>query len=106
MRLTQEMKFSLQLCLSESYIHGIATIDSKHYSINIQHAANQLTVLSRDFSYIGEPYKVLISFSRHEDNNKKIRMTSEIQAGQGDLIKAYLVQDNMLLSLARSFLRR
>ena len=64
METTRELKFALQLQLSESYIYGTATLDEKDYSINIQQAANQLVVLPQDFSYIGEIYKGLISFSR------------------------------------------
>jgi hypothetical protein len=90
----------LQLQLSESYIYGTATLDEKDYSINIQQAANQLVVLPQDFSYIGEIDKGLISFSRENDNNnKRIRIASEIQVGQGDLIEVYLDQDNILLSI-------
>ena len=97
----RELKFALQLHLSESYIYGIATLDGKDYSINIQQAAKQMIVLPLDFSYIGELDKALISFSRDNDNNnKKITIASEIQVGQGDLIEVYLDQDNMLLSLA------
>ena len=62
--------------------------------INIQQAAKQMIVLPPDFSYIGEIDKALISFS-NDDNNKKISMTSEIQVGQGDLIKDY--PDDILL---------
>jgi hypothetical protein len=102
MSLIQEIKFHLQLNLSESYIYGKATMDGKHYSINIQQAKNQLIVLPIDFSYIGEPINALISFSKHDHNNdKKIRMTSEIHIGQGDLIEVYLDQDDMLLSIAK-----
>jgi hypothetical protein len=101
METTRELKFALQLELSESYIYGTATLDEKNYSINIQQAANQLIVLPQDFSYIGEIDKGLISFSRENDNNnKRISIASEIQVGQGDLIEVYLDQDNMLLSLA------
>jgi hypothetical protein len=101
METTQELKFALQLQLSESYIYGTATLDEKDYSINIQQAANQLVVLPQDFSYIGEIDKGLISFSRENDNNnKRIRLASEIQVGQGDLIEVYLDQDNILLSIA------
>jgi hypothetical protein len=101
METTRELKFALQLELSESYIYGTATLDEKNYSINIQQAANQLIVLPQDFSYIGEIDKGLISFSRENDNNNKIiSIASEIQVGQGDLIEVYLDQDNMLLSLA------
>lgn len=99
----RELKFALQLHLSESYIYGTATFDGKDYSINIQQGAKQMIVLPLDFSYIGELDKALISFSRDNDNdnnNKKITMASEIQVGQGDLIEVYLDQDNMLLSLA------
>jgi hypothetical protein len=101
METTRELKFALQLQLSESYIYGTATLDEKDYSINIQQAANQLVVLPQDFSYIGEIDKGLISFSRENDNNnKRIRIASEIQVGQGDLIEVYLDQDNILLSIA------
>jgi hypothetical protein len=101
METTRELKFALQLELSESYIYGTATLDEKNYSINIQQAANQLIVLPQDFSYIGEIDKGLISFSReNNNNNKRISIASEIQVGQGDLIEVYLDQDNMLLSLA------
>ena len=101
METTRELKFALQLQLSESYIYGTATLDEKDYSINIQQAANQLVVLPQDFSYIGEIYKGLISFSRENDNNnKRISIASEIQVGQGDLIEVYLDQDNILLSIA------
>jgi hypothetical protein len=97
----RELKFALQLQLSESYIYGTATLDEKDYSINIQQAANQLVVLPQDFSYIGEIDKGLISFSRENDNNnKRISIASEIQVGQGDLIEVYLDQDNILLSIA------
>jgi hypothetical protein len=101
METTRELKFALQLQLSESYIYGTATLDEKDYSINIQQAANQLVVLPEDFSYIGEIDKGLISFSRENDNNnKRISIASEIQVGQGDLIEVYLDQDNILLSIA------
>jgi hypothetical protein len=101
METTRELKFALQLELSESYIYGTATLDEKNYSINIQQAANQLIVLPQDFSYIGEIDKGLISFSRENDNNnKRISIASEIQVGQGDLIEVYLDQDNILLSIA------
>ena len=101
METTRELKFTLQLQLYESYIYGTATLDEKDYSINIQQAANQLVVLPRDFSYIGEIDKGLISFSRENDNNnKRISIASEIQVGQGDLIEVYLDQDNILLSIA------
>jgi hypothetical protein len=101
METTRELKFALQLELSESYIYGTATLDEKNYSINIQQATNQLIVLPQDFSYIGEIDKGLISFSRENDNsNKRISIASEIQVGQGDLIEVYLDQDNLLLSLA------
>jgi hypothetical protein len=101
METTRELKFALQLQLSESYIYGTATLDEKDYSINIQQAANQLVVLPQVFSYIGEIDKGLISFSRENDNNnKRIRIASEIQVGQGDLIEVYLDQDNILLSIA------
>ena len=103
MKLIQEIKFHLQLSLSESYIYGTATMNDKYYSINIQQAKNQSIVLPRDFSDIGEPINALISFSIYDDNNssnKKISMTSEIQIGQGDLIEVYLNQDDMLLALA------
>jgi hypothetical protein len=101
METTRELKFALQLQLSESYIYGTATLDEKDYSINIQQAANQLVVLPQDFCYIGEIDKGLISFSRENDNNnKRIRIASEIQVGQGDLIEVYLDQDNILLSIA------
>ena len=101
METTRELKFALQLQLSESYIYGTATLDEKDYSINIQQAANQLVVLPQDFSYIGEIDKGLISFSRENDNNnKRISIASEIQVGQGDLIEVYLDQDNILLSIA------
>jgi hypothetical protein len=97
----RELKFALQLQLSESYIYGTATLDEKDYSINIQQAANQLVVLPQDFSYIGEIDKGLISFSRENDNNnKRISIASEIQVGRGDLIEVYLDQDNILLSIA------
>ena len=56
--------------------------------------------LPQDFSYIGEIYKGLISFSRENDNNnKRISIASEIQVGQGDLVEVYLDQDNILLLL-------
>jgi hypothetical protein len=103
MKLIQEIKFRLQLSLSESYIYGTATLNDKYYSINIQQAKNQSIVLPRDFSDIGEPINALISFSIYDDNNssnKKISMTSEIQIGQGDLIEVYLDQDDILLALA------
>jgi hypothetical protein len=101
METTRELKFALQLQLSESYIYGKATLNEKDYSINIQQAANQLVVLPKDFSYIGEIDKGLISFSRENDNNnKRISIASEIQVGQGDLIEVYLDQDNILLSIA------
>jgi hypothetical protein len=101
METTRELKFALQLQLSESYIHGKATLNEKDYSINIQQAANRLVVLPKDFSYIGEIDKGLISFSRENDNNnKRISIASEIQVGQGDLIEVYLDQDNILLSIA------
>jgi hypothetical protein len=101
METTRELKFALQLQLSESYIYGTATLDEKDYSINIQQAANQLVVLPQDFSYIGEIDKGLISFSRENDNNnKRISIGSEIQVGQGDLIEVFLDQDNILLSIA------
>ena len=101
METTRELKFALQLQLSESYIYGTATLDEKDYSINIQQAANRLVVLPQDFSYIGEIDKGLISFSRENDNNnKRISIASEIQVGQGDLIEVYLDQDNILLSIA------
>jgi hypothetical protein len=101
METTRELKFALQLQLSESYIYGTATLDEKDYSINIQQAANQLVVLPQVFSYIGEIDQGLISFSRENDNNnKRIRIASEIQVGQGDLIEVYLDQDNILLSIA------
>jgi len=102
MKLIQEIKFHLQLSLSESYIYGTATLNDKYYSINIQQAKNRSIVLPRDFD-IGEPINALISFSKYDDNNssnKKISMTSEIQIGQGDLIEVYLDQDDMLLALA------
>jgi hypothetical protein len=103
MKVIQEIKFHLQLSLSESYIYGTAIMNDKYYSINIQQAENQLIVIPIDFPYIGEPINALISFSRHEhnNNNKKIRTTSEIHVGQGDLIEVYLDQDDMLLSLAK-----
>jgi hypothetical protein len=105
MKLIQEIKFHLQLSLSEIYIYGTAIMNDKYYSINIQQAENQLIVIPIGFSYIGEPIKGLISFSRHEhnnnNNNKKISMTSEIRVGQGDLIEVYLDQDDILLSLAK-----
>ena len=68
METTRELKFALQLQLSESYIYGTATLDEKDYSINIQQAANRLVVLPQDFSlfYIGEIDKGLISFSKRE----------------------------------------
>jgi hypothetical protein len=101
METTRELKFALQLQLSESYIYGTATLNEKDYSINIQQAANRLVVLPQDFSYIGEINKGLISFSRENDNNnKRISIASEIQVGQGDLIEVYLDQDNILLSIA------
>jgi hypothetical protein len=101
MEKTRELRFALQLQLSESYIYGTATLDEKDYSINIQQAANQLVVLPQDFSYIGEIDKGLISFSRENDNNnKRISIASEIQVGRGDLIEVYLDQDNILLSIA------
>jgi hypothetical protein len=101
MRLAQEIKFALQLSLSESYISGTASTDDKSYSINIQQGANQLIVLPQDFSYIGEPNQALVSFCGDEDNNsKKISMTSKIKIGQGDLIEVYLTQDSRLLALA------
>jgi hypothetical protein len=101
METTRELKFALQLQLSESYIYGTATLNEKDYSINIQQAANRLVVLPKDFSYIGEIDKGLISFSRENDNNnKRISIASEIQVGQGDLIEVYLDQDNILLSIA------
>ena len=101
METTRELKFALQLQLSESYIYGTATLDEKDYSINIQQAGNQLVVLPQDFSYIGEIDKGLISFSRENDNNnKRISIASEIQVGQGDLIEVYLDQDNILLCIA------
>jgi hypothetical protein len=101
METTRELKFALQLQLSESYIHGKATLNEKDYSINIQQAANRLVVLPKDFSYIGEIDKGLISFSRENDNNnKRISIAAEIQVGQGDLIEVYLDQDNILLSIA------
>jgi hypothetical protein len=103
MKLIQEIKFHLQLSLSESYIYGTATLNDKFYSINIQQAKNRSIVLPRDFSDISEPINALISFSIYDDNNssnKKISMTSEIQIGQGDLIEVYLDQDDMLLALA------
>ena len=97
----RELKFALQLHLSESYIYGTATFDGKDYSINIQQGAKQMIVLPLDFSYIGELDKALISFSRDNDNNHKtITIASEIRVGQGDLVEVYLDQDNMLLSLA------
>ena len=98
----RELKFALQLHLSESYIYGTATLDGKDYSINIQQGAKQMIVLPLDFSYIGELDKALISFSRDNDNNNnnEITITSEIRVGQGDLVEVYLDQDNMLLSLA------
>ena len=52
METTRELKFALQLQLSESYIYGTATLNEKDYSINIQQAANRLVVLPQDFSYI------------------------------------------------------
>jgi hypothetical protein len=103
MKLIQEIKFHLQLSLSESYIYGTATMNDKYYLINIQQAKNQSVILPRDFSDIGEPINALISFSTYDDNNssnKKISMTAEIQIGQGDLIEVYLNQDDMLLALA------
>jgi hypothetical protein len=103
MKLIQEIKFHLQLSLSESYIYGTAVMNDKIYSINIQQANNQFIVLPRDFYDIGEPSNALISFGIREDNksnNKKISMTSEIQIGQRDLIEVYLDQDDMLLALA------
>ena len=101
METTRELKFALQLQLSESYIYGTATLNEKDYSINIQQAANRLVVLPQDFSYIGEIDKGLISFSRENDNNnKRISIASEIQVGQGDLIEVYLDQDNILLCIA------
>ena len=88
METTRELKFALQLQLSESYIYGTATLNEKDYSIYIQQAANRLVVLPQDFSYIGEIDKGLISFSRENDNNnKRISIASEIQVGQGDLIE-------------------
>ena len=101
METTRELKFALQLQLSESYIYGTATLDEKDYSINIQQGANQPVVLPQDFSSIGEIDKGLISFSRENDNNnKRISIASEIQVGQGDLIEVYLDQDNILLCIA------
>lgn len=101
METTRELKFALQLQLSESYIYGTATLNEKDNSINIQQAANRLVVLPQDFSYIGEIDKGLISFSRENDNNnKRISIASEIQVGQGDLIEVYLDQDNILLCIA------
>ena len=35
MEKTRELKFALQLQLSESYIYGTATLNEKDYSINI-----------------------------------------------------------------------
>jgi hypothetical protein len=103
MKIIQDIRFLLQLSLSESYIYGTATIDGKHYSINIQQLGNRLIVLPSDFE-IDEPNNALISFIREADsnkNNKMISMTSEVQVGQGDLIEVYLDQDEMLLSLAK-----
>ena len=54
METTRELKFALQLQLSESYIYGTATLNEKDYSIYIQQAANRLVVLPQDFSYFGE----------------------------------------------------
>jgi hypothetical protein len=71
MTLAQEIKFALQLSLSESYISGTASTDDRSYSINVQQGANQLIVLPQDFSYIGEPNQSLVSFGRDEDNNSK-----------------------------------
>jgi hypothetical protein len=89
----RELKFALQLQLSESYIYGTATLDEKDYSINIQQAANQLVVLPQDFSYIGEIDKGLISFSRENDNNNKsISIASEIQVGEEILLKFTLIR--------------
>jgi hypothetical protein len=74
MKLIQEIKFRLQLSLSESYIYGTATLNDKYYSINIQQAKNQSIVLPRDFSDIGEPINALISFSIYDDNNSSNKL--------------------------------
>jgi hypothetical protein len=103
MKLIQDIRFILQLSLSESYIYGTATIDGKIYFINIQQAGNRLIVLPSDFEIV-EQNNALISFIGDADSNindKRISMTSEIQVGQGDLIEVYLDQDEMLLSLAK-----
>lgn len=60
MKLTQDIKFRLQLRLSERYIYATATIDGKHYSINTQQAENRMIVLTSDFE-IDEPNNALIS---------------------------------------------
>jgi hypothetical protein len=96
----QEIKFTVHLNLSESYIYGTATIDGKDYSINIQQAAKQMIVLPPEFSHIGELDKAIISFSR--DNDKKMSVPSQIHIGQGDLIEVYLDQDDLLFSLANN----
>jgi hypothetical protein len=101
MILAQEIKFALQLSLSESYIGGTAITNDTSYSINIQQGANQLIVLPQEFSYIGEPNQAFVSFGRDEDNNdKKICITSKIKVGQRDLVEVYLNQDSILLALA------
>jgi hypothetical protein len=101
MRLAQEIRFVLQLSLSESYIHGTASVNGKSFSINIQQATDQFIVLPRELADIGESNRASVSFGRHEDNNSvKITMVSGVQIGQGDIIEVYLSQDNLLLSLA------
>lgn len=101
MDLQQEIRFVLDLSLAESYIYGTATIYDKSYSINIQQAAQQSVVLPKDSFYIEPSSRALVSFGCSLDNhNNEIIVTSEIMAGQGDIIEIYLNQDNVLLALA------
>jgi hypothetical protein len=98
--MVQEIRFTLQLNLGESYIHGTAGIaDGVSYSINIQQANDQSIVLTRDFSNIKEFDQAVISFTRHAGDS--IAVTSRLEIGQGDIIQVYINDDDVLLALAK-----
>jgi hypothetical protein len=88
MTLEQEIRFTLNLSLAESYIYGTAIMSDKSYLINIQQASEQLVILPTDFFYTEPSNRALVSFggyadnntnNNNNDNNKKLIINSEIQ---------------------------
>jgi hypothetical protein len=98
--MVQEIRFTLQLNLGESYIHGTAGItDGVSYSINIQQANDQSIILPRDFSNIEEFNQAAISFTRHAGDT--IALISRLEIEQGDIIQVYINDDDVLLAVAK-----